>query len=127
MESVKISAVLFANNLEKVADFYVRVLGMCCKTRDEYHWLLNGFGFDLVIHQIPKQYLCEIKNPPKRRESGAIRLDFPVMNVDEARSVAATLGGGIDKQSPNAENQASSLFLGYDPEGNVIGVYEQAC
>ena len=125
MGSSKMSAVLFASNLEKVAKFYVHALEMPCKTFDEDHWLLNGHDFDLVIHQIPKQYLCEDtenQSPPKRRESAAIRLNFPIKNIEEARKSAKALGGQIDEPQSGAKHRNPTFFLGYDPEGNVIGI-----
>lgn len=44
MESSNVSALLFAKNLDKVAVFYAKALGMTRTVSDEYHWALKGHG-----------------------------------------------------------------------------------
>jgi predicted enzyme related to lactoylglutathione lyase len=129
MESSNVSAVLFAKDLKRVAAFYVRALGMTCTTTDEYHWALNGYGFDLIVHQIPKPIAdgITIRQPPERRIGGAIRLNFPVRNIEDSRRVAKSLGGEVDDTPPEWADRNANFFLGYDPEGNVVGLSHYAC
>ena len=126
METASIRAVLFAKDLDNVATFYSEALGLRCGRRDEYHAVLQRDGFELIVQQIPRPVSAgiEIAEPPVRREGGAIRLDFPVDSVERSRSLARSLGGGIDETPPPWAERDSNFYLGYDPEGNVFGVSE---
>jgi predicted enzyme related to lactoylglutathione lyase len=120
----KVSAVLFAKDLPAVAAFYSTALGMRVVASDEYHTLLDCFGFELVVHQIPRQIAdgIVVERPPKRRTSSAVRLDFPVQDLAEARRRARAFGGGIDDAPPSWAEPKASFHFGYDPEGNQFGV-----
>jgi predicted enzyme related to lactoylglutathione lyase len=122
-----VGAVLFAKDLQRVASFYVGALGMTASVSDAEHWRLHSHGFELIVHQIPKPIAegVVIEQPPKRRVWGTIRLDYPVANLAESRKKARSLGGSID-DAPPWRDAAPTFFLGYDPEGNVFGVSEQA-
>lgn len=124
MESSNVSAVLFAKELDRTAAFYTTALGMMCTLSDEHHWALNGHGFDLIVHQIPKHIADEItvQQPPERRVWGAIRLNFPVQSIEDSRKVARSLGGEIDDAPPEWADRNADFYLGHDPEGNVFGV-----
>jgi predicted enzyme related to lactoylglutathione lyase len=128
MSSTSVSAVLFAKDLTRVATFYSQALQMRCTTRDEQHWRLDCHGFELIVHQIPRHMAdeIEISIPPIRREDGAIRLNFPLRDIDASRRVASSLGGQIDEAPPAWANPSDSVFLGYDPEGNVFKVSKAA-
>ena len=122
MQTLQVSAVLFAKQLTSVAAFYQAVFGVEPSRSDADHVLLRVDGFELVIHQIPKQHLPSAgdDNPVVRRERTAIRLDFPVSDLTRARSEAKRLNGVIDNRPPPWADDAS-FFLGHDPEGNVFG------
>lgn len=124
MEAGQVGAVLFVKDLKRVAAFYQGALGMTCTTSDDHHFALQCSGFTLIVHQIPKHIAdgIVIEQPPTRRVWGAIRLDYPVPNLAESRKLAQSLGGGIDEVSP--WNPNDNFFLGYDPEGNQLGVSE---
>jgi catechol-2,3-dioxygenase len=51
----QVNAVLFVKDLRAVAHFCSAALGMRVVASDGHHWLLDCGGFELVIHQIPKQ------------------------------------------------------------------------
>jgi predicted enzyme related to lactoylglutathione lyase len=118
-----VNAVLFARHLAKVAEFYVEVFSARVTHSDAEHVALRFGGFDLSIHQIPKQFIdpAELESPPARRERSAIRLDFPVTDLAHARREAARLGGLIDALPPPWAGSDTRFFLGHDPEGNVFG------
>ena len=128
MESSKVSAVLFAKNLQRVATFYSMALGMKCNSSDEYHSVLHCRGFELIVHQIPKHIADDIviESPPKRRVWGAVRLDYPVQDIDESRRAARSLGGDIDDAPPEWADRNANFYFGYDPEGNQFGVRQHA-
>ncbi len=124
---MSIRAVLFAKDLERVAGFYAGALGMACSTQDEHHAVLQHGAFELVIHRIPDHTGSgvEIWQPPKRRENGVLRLDFPVTSIAASRALAKSLGGDIDDVPPIWAAPGTDFFLGFDPEGNVFGVSQQ--
>jgi catechol-2,3-dioxygenase len=123
----EVSAVLFAKDHAKVARFYREALGLICTASDDDHSVLNCNGFDLVVHQIPKQHLEESNQEmPVRRGNGRVRLDFPVDSIEAARSIAATLGGRVDDLPPAWAASDANFYLGHDPEGNVFKLSERA-
>lgn len=124
MEPSKVSAVLFAKDLRKVADFYERALGMARTHSDGEHAVLDCHGFDLFVQQIPKHLADEIviAQPTERRARAAIRLNFPVKSISQARTAARSLGGELDDAPPPWAGPNAQAFLGHDPEGNVFMV-----
>lgn len=128
MESSSVSAVLFAKDLKRVAAFYSQALGMIRSAGDEHHWALDGYGFHLIVRQIPKHLADEItiRQPPERRVWGAIRLNFPVQSIEDSRRTARSLGGELDDAPPEWADRNANFFLGYDPEGNVFGATQHA-
>jgi len=118
-----VSAVLFARHLARVAEFYVEVFSARVTHSDADHVALRVGGFDLTIHQIPRQFIDStgLESPPARRERTAIRLNFPVTDLAHARHEAARLGGVIDTLPPPWAGSDTRFFLGHDPEGNVFG------
>jgi predicted enzyme related to lactoylglutathione lyase len=124
VKTSNIRAVLFAKNHEQVAAFYSSVLGIKPGAQDEHHTSLQHGEFELIIHQIPNHIAAEIEiaDPPVRREAGAIRLDYPIEDVESSRKLARSLGGEIDKAPPPWAEKDTDFYLGYDPEGNVFGV-----
>lgn len=124
MSRKQVSAVLFARDQEKVAAFYLALLGATANASDAHHTVLACADFHLVVHQIPAHLLPTVTpgEPVQRREMSAIRLDFPVSDLNQARREALRSGGRIDEQPPPWAGGDSRFFLGQDPEGNVFGV-----
>lgn len=127
MAASNASAVLFAKDSKRVADFYTGALEMTCVASDEHHWALSGCGLDLVIHQIPRHVAdgIAIEQPPERRVWGAIRLNFPIHDIKASRRVARLLGGDLDDVPPDWAERSANFFLGHDPEGNVFGASQR--
>jgi catechol 2,3-dioxygenase-like lactoylglutathione lyase family enzyme len=127
MPTSSVAAVLFAKDHRRVAAFYTRALGMRCLGQDEHHSRLDCRGFELIVHRIPPPMAdgIAIEQPPKRRVSGAIRLDYPVESLAASRVAARSLGGGIDDVPPEWAERDANFFFGYDPEGNQFGVREE--
>jgi predicted enzyme related to lactoylglutathione lyase len=124
MESSQVRAVLFAKDLERVATFYAGALEMTRTFGDKDHVVLSCDGFQLVVHQIPKHIAdtIEVKQPPARRTTGAIRLDYPVSSIESSRKLARSFGGDIDDAPPPWAERSANFYFGYDPEGNQFGV-----
>ena len=124
MEASSVRAVLFVKDMVRATAFYAGALGMTRVSGDQDHAVMKCDGFELVIHQIPKQIAdtIVIAEPPIRRVWGAIRLDFPVSSIDDSRRLARSLGGDVDEAPPPRADRNANLFFGYDPEGNQFGV-----
>jgi hypothetical protein len=119
-----VSAVLFAKSSRRVATFYREVLGASTLDRGDHYESLDCQGFHLLVQQIPDALAqsVEISTPPDRRERTAVRLDFPVADIEIARLSARRLGGHVDEVPPPWAADSTHIYLGYDPEGNVIGL-----
>ncbi|RPI59557.1 MAG: VOC family protein [Lysobacterales bacterium] len=128
MEASTARAVLFVKDLGRVAAFYMGALGLTRVSGDKDHAILECDGFELIVHQIPKQIAdtIVITEPPVRRVWGAIRLDFPVASVADTRSLARSLGGDVDDAPPPWADRNGNFFLGHDPEGNQFGVSQRS-
>jgi predicted enzyme related to lactoylglutathione lyase len=122
MKTSPVSAVLFVMNCGRVADFYIAVFGVRASHRDADHAVLDFAGFDLVVHQIPKELTAGISvdSPPARRERASLRLNLPAPDIAISRREANRLGGQIDELPPAWAGGDTSLYLGNDPEGNVF-------
>jgi catechol 2,3-dioxygenase-like lactoylglutathione lyase family enzyme len=127
MEAARARAVLFVKDLQKVTVFYVGALALTRLSGDNDHAVLERDGFELVVHQIPKQIAdtIVIAQPPVRRIWGAIRLDFPVASIADSRKLARALGGDIDDSPPPWAGANTNLYFGHDPEGNQFGVSQR--
>jgi predicted enzyme related to lactoylglutathione lyase len=120
----QVSAVLFARDQERVAAFYEALLAASVNSRDAHHTALSCAGFELLVQQIPLHSLptSAAREPVQRREQAALRIDYPVADLQRARREAIRLGGRIDEQPPPWAQDRTDFFLGQDPEGNVFGV-----
>jgi catechol 2,3-dioxygenase-like lactoylglutathione lyase family enzyme len=127
MQTSSVRAVLFVKDLGTAAAFYIGALGLTRVSGDNDHAVLECDGFELVVHQIPKQIAetIVITQPPVRRVWGAIRLDFPVASIADTRSLARPLGGDVDDAPPPWADRKESFLFGYDPEGNQFGVRQR--
>jgi catechol 2,3-dioxygenase-like lactoylglutathione lyase family enzyme len=74
METSTVRAVLFVKDLVGATAFYAGALGMTRVSGDQDHAVMNCDGFELVVHQIPKQIAdtIVIAQPPIRRVWGAM-------------------------------------------------------
>lgn len=112
MEARHVRAVLFTKDLDRVAAFYIGALGLTRASGDREHTILHCDGFELILHQIPKAIAdtIVITEPPVRRVWGALRLDYPVTNVEDARRLARSLGGDVDEAPPPWAGRDASFF-----------------
>jgi len=123
MESRQVSAVLFARDFRRLAAFYRDVVGLTTSRQLDDHAVLSYPGFDLIVHQIPARFLTgKTTAPPRRREEGAIKLSFPVDDLDRVRRATATLGGVFDPPEREWVYGDERTCMGHDPEGNVFQV-----
>jgi catechol 2,3-dioxygenase-like lactoylglutathione lyase family enzyme len=124
----KPSAVIFAKHVDALARFYRETAEMAEVHRDVDHVVLDGEGFQLVIHGIPKKIAAriEIASPPVVREETPIKICLPVSSIEGARAKAADLGGRVGSKNREWVARGFRACDGYDPEGNVFQVRESA-
>jgi hypothetical protein len=115
----KPSTVIFAKEIEHMADFYRIVLGMSEIYSAKDHVVLDGEGFQLVIHGIPKKIAETIKITvsPSVREDIPIKICFPVENIQASRESADSLGGQI---SPKNDEWKARGFRFTQPDAMPI-------
>lgn len=118
--------VLFVANVARMTTFYAQVGTMRVVSGDAEHSVLQIDGFQLVIHQLRGETDPSGggQMPPAVREDAYAKLCLPVRSIDEARTVAAPLGGSIKPASAEWEARGFRACDGHDPEGNVIQVRE---
>ena len=121
-------AVIFAKDLQRVATFYEKLLGLAVAHSESDHIVLASAPVELVIHAIPKAIAdtFTIGVPPERRTEAAIKLYFFVPSIAEARAKAAALGGELNSPEGEWEARGFRACDGHDPEGNVLQLRETA-
>ena len=124
----KPSAVIFAKDVGNLAQFYRNVSAMVEVHKDKDHIVLDGEGFQVVIHGIPKKIAAtiEITQPPEVRENIPIKLCLPVASIEHARLKATEFGGLVGSKRKEWEARGFRACDGFDPEGNVFQVRESA-
>lgn len=117
-------ALIYAKDLDRLSQFYQRLLGMRMLHGDAEHHVIESADFQLIIHAIPPQIAATftIATPPEPREEQAIKLFFTVASLADATSVAGASGGAVFGQEYAGPGFAARN--GYDPEGNIFQVRE---
>ena len=115
-------AVLYAKNMDHVADFYSAVLGLETAGRDEEHVVLESPAFQLVVRQMPGHLAStiEIAVPPVRRADAAVKLVFFVSSIAGVRASARAQGGLLNGADKEWVFNGWKVCDGLDPEGNVV-------
>jgi predicted enzyme related to lactoylglutathione lyase len=121
----KPGAVLYAQDIQRIAKFYEGVALLTVVHAEPDHVVLESDAIQLVIHAIPKAIAdtITITEPPLVREDTPIKLFFPVPSLADARARAAALGGCLSPSHKEWEWPAHGFFRvcdGCDPEGNVL-------
>lgn len=120
------SAVVFVSDVPRLSDFYRELAGLSLQHQDADHALLQGDGFQLVVHRIfgasaDQQVATDAVSV---REDSHVKLCFPVASIAAARRTALALGGAIKAPEFEWEARGFRACDGHDPEGNVIQVRE---
>lgn len=115
-------AVLFAKNMQQVADFYAAVAGFSTVSGGDDHVVLESPVFQLVVHRMPGDIASgiQVTMPPARRANGAVKLVFPVQSLVDARATVAAYGGVLEGPDREWTFQGWRVCDGLDPEGNVV-------
>lgn len=121
-------AVLFARDVSRIARFYEQLLVMSVRFADERLVVLDGSGYQLVVHGIPPEVAAtiDIATPPRRRTDVPVKLVLPVVSLADTRLRATALGGALDDDDQAFEAPGFRACDGHDPEGNVVQFREAA-
>lgn len=115
---------IYAKDLDRLADFYVRVLNMECIARTPELRVLESADMQLVLHEIPRfiAQQFEITVPPQKREDTALKFFFTVPSLATAQTAMSASGGDFFGESFDAPGFRARNA--YDPEGNIFQLRE---
>jgi hypothetical protein len=114
--------VLFAKNKKRVSAFYQKTLGLGPAESEPSHDLLQGNGYEIVVHAIPRKIAASIAigKPPIPRTQSAIKPTFMVRSLAAVRAAAEQAGGGLNADANAWHFRGCTVLDGWDPEGNQI-------
>lgn len=116
---------IFCHDYDRVTAFYRDALGLPLVRIEPSHTILDAGGMWLIVHPaLEGMDLPSVPSPPRRRESGPIKLMLNIGNIAEAREKAAKMGGKIDPSEAEWPYDAMTCCPGHDPEGNPFDVMQ---
>ncbi len=106
--------------------FYERCFGLAARHVAADSCVLESAAWQLSLVVVPEAIAAEIAitTPPRRRESGAVKLAFAVHEISQIRAVAIEFGGLVDPDATLWELDGFVRCDGIDPEGNVFQLLE---
>jgi predicted enzyme related to lactoylglutathione lyase len=112
-------AMIFVKDLPRMRDFYSQMLGVrpVNMTNTESWADFEAGGARFALHAIPAEIAraIQISEPPKPRETSAVKLSFQVDDIENERARLTEIGATFIQRSWGA-------WEGIDPEGNVFGL-----
>jgi predicted enzyme related to lactoylglutathione lyase len=116
-----IGAVLYARDLERLAEFYAVLTGAEKTIHDDYG-VVGATPSQFVLVRIPARIAAtvEIASPPEPREGTPVKLVFAVDDISRAREQAAALGGAVKPAGNEWDFEGTRVCDGHDPEGNIF-------
>jgi predicted enzyme related to lactoylglutathione lyase len=114
--------VIFAKNKKRVSAFYQETLGLRAVESESSHDQLQGGGYEIVVHAIPRKIAAgiSIAKPPVPRSDGAIKPTFVVRSLAAVRAAAEKTGGSLTSEADAWHFRGCTVLDGYDPEGNRV-------
>jgi hypothetical protein len=124
---MSLAAVLYAKNLERLAEFYTTSGLVIDESERGDFAVLIGPGVELSIVQVPGPIASqiEISDPPQARSRTPIKLVFFVPSIDVTLAAAGRLGGRIGDGSKRWEFRGHAVQDAVDPEGNQYQLRER--
>lgn len=119
------AVVLFVADVERVSRFYLGISELQLMHQDADHAILEGWGFQLVVHRIHGEAPAA-QQDVTAREDAYTKLCLPVASIAHARAAAAAHGGFVKEPRWEWEARGFRACDGHDPEGNVLQLREAA-
>jgi len=119
---------VYVKDVARMCAFYERCAGMTVAETAERYAVLESDAWTLSLVAVPDAIAAsiELAVPPRRREAAAVKLAFAVASIDAARTIAASLGGEVDRAETTWEYRGRRRVNASDPEGNVFGLIESS-
>lgn len=114
--------VVFAKNKERVSAFYQQTLRLELRESDASYDLLQGHGYEVIIHAVPQERRADITvpNPPQAREGTPFKPTFIVASLSAVRRAVEATGGHLQPETHTWQFRGHTVLDGWDPEGNVV-------
>jgi catechol-2,3-dioxygenase len=114
--------VIFAKDLQRVADFYMKTLTLQVVEQDESYIVLHAEGIEIVVLQIRPEISAgiTISDPPEVREGTPFKPAFIVDSFSDIREIIVEAGGTLQPMQAAWQFQNTLVLDGTDPEGNVV-------
>ena len=115
----RFAAVIFADDIAKLATFYAAVAGLTETDAGKGHIVVAGNGFELTLHAMPRG--VPASGPPyPAREETCLKICLPVKDLAVSRKAAGAHGGSLRPKTAEWEARGFRACDGFDPEGNVF-------
>lgn len=111
---------IYAKNLDLLAQFYAQILGMRELHRRDEIVVLQSAHLQLLIHAMPAAIAAQVhvSTPPAKRENVALKFFATVDSMTAARALAAQLGGQVFDDEWQGPGFVACNAM--DCEGNVF-------
>jgi catechol 2,3-dioxygenase-like lactoylglutathione lyase family enzyme len=121
-----LAAVLYAKNLDRLAEFYTTLGLVVDESERGDYTVLIGPQVELSIVQVPEPIASqiEITDPPQIRSRTPIKLVFFVASIDATLAATGRLGGRIGEGSKRWQFRGHAVQDAVDPEGNQYQLRE---
>ncbi|MBN6104747.1 hypothetical protein JR064_21520 [Xanthomonas sp. CFBP 8703] len=120
-------SVIYARNIEWVAEFYRKTLSLDLVEQDDAFVVVGNAHYEIaVVRMAGDRAPAPAPGPLHVRAGTPIKCSFLVESLEHARSAAESCGGAF-KPLASAWRWRDQLHLdGHDPEGNVVQVRARA-
>jgi len=111
---------IYAKNLDLLAQFYAQILGMRELHRRDEIVVLQSAHLQLLIHAIPAPIAehVHVSTPPAKRDNVALKFFATVDSMAAARALAVQLGGQVFDDEWQGPGFVACNAM--DCEGNVF-------
>jgi predicted enzyme related to lactoylglutathione lyase len=122
-EPVSALTVIYANDLDRVAAFYERTLGVSRLEHEDGFIVVGNSSFEIaVVRMSGGSGSSEISSSFHVRAETPLKGSYLVESLEQAKAAAEASGGSL-KPIESAWSWRGQLHLdGHDPEGNVMQI-----
>ncbi len=119
---VPLLVVVYAQDLERVAEFYKRTLSRPVIEHDPDFIVVGDVGLEVAIVRVSEASAkgMSVSAPHRVRMDTALKASFLVGDLDHMHNEAMATGGGTNPVSAAWEWRGQLHLDGHDPEGNVV-------